>query len=173
MEQTWIIHGLWQMLGFPDDSVVKNPPASVEMQEMWVPSLGREDPLEEEVATHSSILAGEIPWTEKPGVLQSTGLQRVKHDWATEHTGMGNIKYSSLSFLLLSYYYFLNLKAGKQEKCLVLDPAWIMWMPCPLFVLLIWFIPGPDGNPEGRAHAGTTGEGCRKRAWLPRMLSNS
>ena len=45
------------------------------MQETWVRSLGQEDPLEEEMATHSGILAWEIPWTEEPGGLQSTGLQ--------------------------------------------------------------------------------------------------
>ena len=50
------------------------------MRETWVRSLGREDPLEKEMATHSSILAWRIPWTEKPGRLQSTGLQRVGHD---------------------------------------------------------------------------------------------
>ena len=44
---------------------------------MWVPSLGWEDPLEKEMATHFSILAWKIPWTEDPGGLQSTGLQRV------------------------------------------------------------------------------------------------
>ena len=44
---------------------------------MWVQSLGQEDPLEKEMATHSSILAWRIPWTEEPGGLQSTGLQRV------------------------------------------------------------------------------------------------
>jgi len=53
------------------------------MWETWVWSLGREDPLEKEMATHSSILAWRIPWTEEPGGLQSTGLQRVGHDWAT------------------------------------------------------------------------------------------
>ena len=50
------------------------------MQGTWVQSLGREDPLEKEMATHSSILAWRIPWTEEPGRLQSTGLQRVGHD---------------------------------------------------------------------------------------------
>ena len=50
------------------------------MQETWVRSLGQEDPLEKEMATHSSILAWRIPWTEEPGRLQSMGLQRVKHD---------------------------------------------------------------------------------------------
>ena len=49
-----------------------------EIQEMWVRSLGWEDPLEKEIATHSSILAWRIPWTEEPGGLQSTGLQRVR-----------------------------------------------------------------------------------------------
>ena len=56
---------------------VKNLPA---MQETWVQSLGREDPLEKEMATHSSILAWSIPWTEEPGRLLSMGLQRVKHN---------------------------------------------------------------------------------------------
>ena len=51
-----------------------------EIQKMWVQSLGREDPLEESVATHSSILAWKIPWTEEPGRLQSMESQRVRHD---------------------------------------------------------------------------------------------
>jgi len=50
------------------------------MQETWVQSLGQEDPLEKEMATYSSILAWRIPWTEEPGGLQSTGLQRVGHN---------------------------------------------------------------------------------------------
>ena len=53
------------------------------MREAWVQSLGREDLLEKEMATHSSILAGKIPWTEEPGRLQSMGSQRVGHDGAT------------------------------------------------------------------------------------------
>ena len=56
------------------------------MQEMQVQSLGQEDPLEKEMATHSSILAWRIPRTEKPSMLQSIGLQRVGHDLVTEHT---------------------------------------------------------------------------------------
>ena len=51
-----------------------------EMQETWVRSLGQEDALEKEMATYSSILAWEIPWTEKTGRLQSMGPQRVEHD---------------------------------------------------------------------------------------------
>jgi len=60
--------------------MVKNPPA---LQETWVWSLGWEDPLEEGMATHSSIPAWSIPWTEKPGGLLSMGSQRVGHDWVT------------------------------------------------------------------------------------------
>ena len=51
--------------------------------ETWVQSLGWEDPLEKEMATHSSILAWRMPWTEEPGGLQSMGSQRVGHDRAT------------------------------------------------------------------------------------------
>ena len=66
--------------GFPGASVVKNLPAKQEMQETWVPSWVWEDPLKEEMATHSSILAWRIPWTEEPGGLQFVGLQRIGHD---------------------------------------------------------------------------------------------
>ena len=57
--------------------MVKNPLA---MQEIWLPSLVWDDPLEEDMATHSSTLAWEIPWTEETGRLQSIGSQRVRHD---------------------------------------------------------------------------------------------
>ena len=57
--------------------MVKNLPA---MQETRIQSLGQEDPLEEGIATHSSILAWRIPWMEEPGGLQSMGPQRVRHD---------------------------------------------------------------------------------------------
>ena len=55
------------------------------MQETWVKSLGGEDPMEKEVATHSSILPWKIPWTDEPGRLQSTELQRVRYNWAHTH----------------------------------------------------------------------------------------
>ena len=61
----------------PGGSAVKNLPT---MQETWVRSLGREFPLEKEMATHSSTLTWKIPWTQEPGRLQSMGLQRVGHD---------------------------------------------------------------------------------------------
>ena len=63
---------------------VKNQPAMQEMQERKVRSLGQEDPLEKEMATHSGILVWEIPGTEKPGGLWSAGLQRVRHNLVTK-----------------------------------------------------------------------------------------
>ena len=66
------------------------------MQETQVQSLGQEAPLEKGMATHSSTLAWRIPWTEEPGRLQSMGLQRVGHDWAT-----------SLSYIYTPYWFFL------------------------------------------------------------------
>ena len=81
-----------------------------ETQEMWVQSLGWEDPLQEEMATHSSILAWEIPWPEVPGGLQSTQSQRVQHDLATKrqttHTHNG---------ILLSY---------RKNEILPFTPTW-------------------------------------------------
>ena len=67
-------------MGFPGGTVVQNPPANA--GDAKEPGLipGREDPLEKEMAIHSSILAWEIPWTEEPGGLQSIGSQRMGHD---------------------------------------------------------------------------------------------
>ena len=61
------------VLGFPDGSVIKNEPT---VQEMWVQSLGQDDPLEKGMATRSNILAWRVPWTQKPGRLQSMGSQK-------------------------------------------------------------------------------------------------
>ena len=77
------------------------------MWETWVWSLGWEDPLEKEMAIHSSIRAWRIPWTEELGMLQSTGSQRVGHDWAT-----------SLSLSLCG-------SAGKESACNAWDLGWI------------------------------------------------
>ena len=67
----------WGLPAFLVARMVKHMPA---MQETWVWFLGREDPLEKEMATHSSTLGWKIPWTEEPGRLQSTGSQRVGHN---------------------------------------------------------------------------------------------
>ena len=74
-----IMSRVYTYLGFPGDSVVKNPA----MQGMRVRSLGQEDPLEKEMATHSSTLAWEIPWTQELGRLQAMGSQ-VRYEWATK-----------------------------------------------------------------------------------------
>ena len=75
-------HSIWpsQSRASQVAPVVKNPPAKQKMQEMWVQSLDREDHLEKEMATHSSMLAWEIPRTEEPGGLQPIGSQRVGQD---------------------------------------------------------------------------------------------
>ena len=72
------------------------------MQEMWIESLGKEDPLEEEMATHSSILAWKIPWTEESGGVQSTGSLRVRQ---TEHTPSQNC----------------HGACGKQQQCITMN----------------------------------------------------
>ena len=78
-------------LGFPRaQSTIQ---VHLSMQKMRVRSLGQDDPLEGEMATHSSILVWRIPWTEEPGGLQSMGSQKVRQDLMTEHTH----RYMSLS----------------------------------------------------------------------------
>ena len=71
------INNIHKVLGFPDGSAVKNPPA---VQETRVQTLGQEDPLEKVLATHSSMLAWRIPWTEEPGRMPAMGSQRVGHE---------------------------------------------------------------------------------------------
>ena len=73
----WLTHLHWTSLVA---QMVKRLPT---VRETQVQSLGREDLLEKETATHSSVLAWKIPWTEEPGRLQSMGSQRVRHNWAT------------------------------------------------------------------------------------------
>ena len=89
--------------------MVKNLPA---MQETWVLSLGWEDLLEKEMATHSNILTWGVPWTEKPGEPQSMGSQSVGHDWATNISTL-------YSVVILTYYsqalLFLCLSIAQQE----------------------------------------------------------
>ena len=75
-----IFSQLYLYLDFPDGLAIKNLPAMQEMQEAWVLSLGQEDHLEEEMTTHFSILAGKIPWTEEPRVLQSLGVTKSQKD---------------------------------------------------------------------------------------------
>ena len=89
---------------------VKNLPKVPETQEMWVWSLGQEDPLEEEMTTHYSILAWKIPWAEEPGGLQSKELLRIRRDWVTRH--IDDTRYN---------IFFLFLKIGNYPRAIVLN----------------------------------------------------
>ena len=71
------------------------------IQETRIQSLGREDPLEKEMATYSSTLAWRIPWTEEPGGLQSVGSQRVRHDWVTSLSLWWSLAYRNISAFIL------------------------------------------------------------------------
>ena len=90
-----------------------------QMQETWVQSLGQEDPLEKEMATHSIILAWEVSWAEEPGVLQSMGLQRVRHDWA-------NIQVYKVSFepMLPSFWFPHKLMSWIQSLNVLILCLW-------------------------------------------------
>ena len=81
------------LINFPGSLVINNLPA---MQETRIWSLGQEDPLEKKMATHSSILAWRIPWTEKPSRLQSIGSQRTGQNWVT-NTMIMSVQFSSVS----------------------------------------------------------------------------
>ena len=79
--------GVWyRLLLLPDGSLGKESACNAGDPETQVWSLGQEDPLEKEMATHASILAWKSLWVEEPGRLQSKGLHRVRHNWATKHT---------------------------------------------------------------------------------------
>ena len=81
---------------------------------MWIRSLGRKDPLQEGMATHSSILAWKIPWTEEPGRLQSIGLQqRVGHDLRHTHT------HTQPKIRCLKHIYFLTILEPRNQNQVV------------------------------------------------------
>ena len=102
------------MMGFTGGQMVKNLPA---MPETWVLSQGWEDPLKKGMATHSSILAWRILWTEEPGRLQSMGSQRVRHDWASF------IHFTSLHFMMAKS---IKKKISTTVAKRTLD-SWEMW----------------------------------------------
>ena len=93
---------LYLSVAFPSSSAVKYLPAIQETQETWVPYLGQEGRLEEEIAIHSSILAWEIPWTEEPGRPQSMGLQRVRYNGACMLGNFSSFPQDELARALLS-----------------------------------------------------------------------
>ena len=100
------------------------------MQETWVRSLGREDPLDKGMATHSSIPAWRIPWREEPGRLQSMGLWRVRHGWAT--------------ITFFSDYIWSNSWVEMEEKIVFLLSSFPFLLSSPstkyvCFTVFIWF----------------------------------
>ena len=102
---------LW---GFPGGSDIKNLPA---IQETQVQSLGQEDLLEKGMATHSSILAWRIPWTEEHHGLQSMGLQRIRHDWLTHTQTHTHTFFLSLSVSHThAHTLFLSLKYVRRRR---------------------------------------------------------
>ena len=93
-----------------------------ETYETQVWSLGKEDPLEKETATHSSILAWRIPWTEQPGGLQSTGMQRVRHNWeANTHTADGGTSHHQFRGLTPTWSSWGPILWSTFEYCLSRD----------------------------------------------------
>ena len=104
--------------GFPSGSMVKNLPTKRELQEKWVRSLSQEDPLEEDTATHSSILAWKTPWTEEPGGLQFMGSQKVEYDWSdlacTAH--LANSAETLPQLLLRTTSFLPHYRPGHPEK---------------------------------------------------------
>ena len=92
--------------------MVKNMPAVLEI---WVQSLGWEDPLEGGMTTYSSILAWRIPWTEEPGGLQPMGLQRVGDDWMTKHSTVIS-DYAPLLMVQGLIWSLLNLRLKLGDK---------------------------------------------------------
>ena len=108
------------------------------MWETQVWSLGREDPLEKEMLTHSSILAWRIPWMEKPGGLQSMGSQRVGHDWATSFhfTSLHDRINGTVDFLLSALGLFCYHHTGARMNPFLF---WYIWKPGLAFwINILW-----------------------------------
>ena len=101
------------------------------MQETWVRFLAWKDPLKKGMATHSSILAWRIPWTEEPGGLQSTGSQRVGHDWATSFSLTIQAFVGKVMSLLFNMLSRLVTPFLPRSKCLSTS-----WLQLPSAVIL-------------------------------------
>ena len=118
----------WLYISFITESSVKNLPAMWEPREMQVRSLHQEDPLEEEMATHSSILAWRSPWTEEPGSRQSLGSQRVRRDLVSQQLSTHHECLNALPWLCISF--ITNLSTSIEQ--LIKQPNTIyevFWLP--------------------------------------------
>ena len=110
------------------------------MRETWVRSLGQEDPLEKEMATHTSILAWKIPWMEEHGGLQSRGSQRVGHDWATSlhlYIYMTQTKVLMPKVLMLTIAGSNTTLKTKEDKDSLNH---YFCIPIPVFVIVEWIL---------------------------------
>ena len=141
IRNNWKIRLLSQM--------VKNPPA---MWETWVWSLGWKDPLEKGTATHSSILAWRIPWTEEPGRLQSTGSQRVRHDWTAFTTASASY-ITSLTVLVVGLWFPCPPSSHASLQLLFLAAASMFLLVAHLIALpLIFHRLGHDAHRRCSGH---------------------
>ena len=118
---------LWSAKGFSRGSVFKNPTA---VQKTWVQFLGQKDPLEEETAAHAGVLPWRILWIVKPGRLQSTGLQSVRHDWSD----WANTAVTRSTNILNVYVHESVFQTELKNKyaCRLLDsshPGWCVMVP--------------------------------------------
>ena len=116
--------------------MVKNPPA---VQETWVRSLGQEVPLAKAMATHSGILAWRIPWTEKPGRIQSMRSQRVRYDWTT----------NTLTFKISMLHYIVCIAAAAAKVASAVSDSVQPHSRQPTMLCRPWDSPGKS-----------TGVGC-------------
>ena len=113
------------------------------MRETQVRSLGQEDPLEKEMATHSSTLAWRIPWTEEPGRLQSMGSRRVGHDWATslslftKITADGKCSHENKRCLLLERKTMTNLDSILKSRDVTL-PTKVWLLKAMVFLVVVY-----------------------------------
>ena len=129
----WFKHHSWTYLGFQAAQWVKNLPAMQETQEMQVRSQGSDDPLEEEMATHSSILAWRIPQTEENGGLQPIGSQRVGHEWSNlscTHTGsecIGILQARILEWAAISFSKGSLQPRDRTRVSCIADRRFIVW----------------------------------------------
>ena len=126
------------------------------MWETWVRSLGQEDPLKKEMATHSSILAWRIQWTEELGGLQSTGSQRIRHDWVTSLSLSINIQWCGAYYLAFVYEagtLILFLKIKPTVQCQSKDPLHTVkaysHTVCPFLGHLLWSLYVEDTGVQG------------------------